>query len=120
MVPRQDKEGDERMPLVLRALECFGEELRCLGALAIRITTHTILFKIITRMKLSFWDYLGDCSCSFQGSFELICVTVTVTVSLVFEARCSRDRRYYLSDTPRKPPNVVAGASGIWGHREEA
>ena len=43
---------------------------------------HTILFKIITRMKLLFSSYLGDYSYSFQGSVELI--SITVTVSLFF------------------------------------
>ena len=38
----------------------------------------TILFKIITRMKLLFSNYLGDYSYSFQGSSELISTTVTV------------------------------------------
>ena len=31
---------------------------------------YTILFKIITRMKLLFSNYLGDYSYSFQGSVE--------------------------------------------------
>ena len=39
-----------------------------------------VLFKIITRMKLSFSNHLGDCSYSFQGSSELICIAVTVPV----------------------------------------
>ena len=43
---------------------------------------HTILFKIITRMKLLFSNYLGGYSYSFQGSSELI--SITVTVSLFF------------------------------------
>ena len=38
----------------------------------------TILFKIITRMKLLSSNHLGDCSYSFQGSSEIICITVTV------------------------------------------
>ena len=38
----------------------------------------TILFKIITRMKLLFSNYLGDYSYSFQGYSELISITVTV------------------------------------------
>ena len=42
----------------------------------------TILFKIITRMKLLFSNYLVDYSYSFQGSSELI--SITVTVSLFF------------------------------------
>ena len=42
----------------------------------------TILFKIIARMQLLFSNYLGDYSYSFQGSSELI--SVTVTVSLLF------------------------------------
>ena len=42
----------------------------------------TILFKIITRMKLLVSNYLGDYSYRFQGSSELI--SITVTVSLVF------------------------------------
>ena len=37
----------------------------------------TILLKIITRMKLSFSNYLGDYSYSFQGSSELVIITVT-------------------------------------------
>ena len=43
---------------------------------------NAILFKIITRMKLLFSNYLGDYSYSFQGSSELI--SITVTVSLFF------------------------------------
>ena len=39
-----------------------------------------ILFKIITRMKLLFSNYLGDYSYSFQGSSELISITVTVSL----------------------------------------
>ena len=39
----------------------------------------TIFFKIITRMKLLFSIYLGDYSYSFQGSSELISITVTVS-----------------------------------------
>ena len=38
----------------------------------------TILFKIITRMKLVFSNYLGDYS--FQRSSEIICITVTVSL----------------------------------------
>ena len=43
----------------------------------------TILFKIITRIKLLFSNYLGDYSYSFQGSFELINITVTVSLLLL-------------------------------------
>ena len=39
---------------------------------------HAILFIIITRMKSLFLNYLGDYSYSFQGSSELISITVTV------------------------------------------
>ena len=39
---------------------------------------HTILFKIITRMKLLFSNCLGGYSYSFQRSSELISITVTV------------------------------------------
>ena len=39
----------------------------------------TILFKIITRMKLLFSNYLGDYSYSFLGFSELIRITVTVS-----------------------------------------
>ena len=46
------------------------------------ILTPTILFKIITRMKLLFSNYLGDYSYSFRGSSELI--NITVTASLFF------------------------------------
>ena len=42
----------------------------------------TILFKIVTRMKLLFSNDLGGYSYSFQGSSELI--SITVTVSLFF------------------------------------
>ena len=45
----------------------------------IYISVRTILFKIITRMKLLFSKYLGDYSYSFQGSSELISITVTVS-----------------------------------------
>ena len=41
------------------------------------------LFKIITRMKLLFSNYLGDYSYSFQGSSEFL-ISITVTVSLFF------------------------------------
>ena len=40
----------------------------------------TILFKIITRIKLLFSNYLGDYSYSFRGSSELINITVTVSL----------------------------------------
>ena len=43
----------------------------------------TILFKITTRMKLLFSNYLGDYSYSFQGSSELIRITVTVSLLLL-------------------------------------
>ena len=46
---------------------------------------HTILFKIITRMELLFSNYLGDYSYSFQGSSELITITVTVSLFLLAE-----------------------------------
>ena len=46
------------------------------------ISGPTILFKIITRMKLLFSNYLGGYSYSFQGSSELI--SITITVSLFF------------------------------------
>ena len=42
----------------------------------------TIVFKIITRMKLLFLNYLGDYSYSFQGSSELISITVAVSLFL--------------------------------------
>ena len=45
----------------------------------VNITMITILFKIITRMRLSFSNYLGDCSYNLQGSSELISITVTVS-----------------------------------------
>ena len=51
----------------------------------IACTSVTILFKIISRMKLLFSNYLGDYSYSFQGSSELI--SITVTVSLFFSCR---------------------------------
>ena len=38
----------------------------------------TILFKIITRIKLLFSNYLGRYSYSFRARQELISVTVTV------------------------------------------
>ena len=43
---------------------------------------NTILLEILTRMKLLFSNYLGDYSYSFQGSSEII--SITVTVSLFF------------------------------------
>ena len=43
-------------------------------------TPLTILFTIITRMKLLFSNCLGDCSYSCQGSFKLISITVTVSL----------------------------------------
>ena len=39
---------------------------------------HTILFKIITRIKLLFSNYLGRYSYSFRARQELISATVTV------------------------------------------
>ena len=45
----------------------------------------TMLFKIITRMKLLLSVYLGDYSYSFQWSSELISITVRVS----FLAECS-------------------------------
>ena len=39
-----------------------------------------MLFKIITRMKLLFWNYLGVYSYSLQGSSELISTTVTLSL----------------------------------------
>ena len=52
----------------------------------LKFSMCTILFKIITRMKLLFSIYLGGYSYSFQGSSELI--SLTVTVSLFFLAEC--------------------------------
>ena len=46
----------------------------------------TILFKIITRIKLLFSKYLRDYSYSFQGSSELISITVTVSLFLLQNA----------------------------------
>ena len=48
----------------------------------VSVISVTILFKIITRMKLLFSNYLGDYSYRFQGSSELI--SITVTFSLFF------------------------------------
>ena len=62
--------------------------LRCLwrtrGAWMYRRTALTILFEIIARMKLLFSNYLGDYSYSFQGSSELISITVTVSFSFFY------------------------------------
>ena len=41
---------------------------------------NTILFKIITRMKLLLSNYLGDYSYRFQGLSELSSITVTVSL----------------------------------------
>ena len=71
-------------PLATRWLGATALQDTVLGP-ALRVPkTHasTILFKIITRMKLLFSKYLGDYSYSFQGSSELI--SITVTVSLFF------------------------------------
>ena len=51
----------------------------------------TILFKIITRIKLLFSNYLGDYSYSFQGSVELICITVTVSLFLLQNAATEKN-----------------------------
>ena len=37
-------------------------------------------------MKVLFSNYLGDCSYSFQGSFELISITVTVSLFVLQNA----------------------------------
>ena len=60
--------------------------------------SYTILFKIIARMKLLFSNNLGDCSYGFQGSSELIGITVTVSL-FFFE-------------------NVVTGNNSFWGIKE--
>ena len=41
-----------------------------------RSKLSTSLLKIITRIKLLFSNYLGDYSYIFQGSVELICITL--------------------------------------------
>ena len=50
------------------------------------IVGRAILSKIITRMELLFSNYLGDYSYSFQGSSELISITVTVSLSFLQNA----------------------------------
>ena len=57
----------------------------------------TILFKIIARMKLFFSNYLGDYSYSFQGSFELTRITVTVSL---FSSRMQLQEIIPLRDFP--------------------
>ena len=52
--------------------------------------SFTILFKIITRMKLVFPNYLGDYSYSYQGSSELISITVPVSLFFLAECSCSK------------------------------
>ena len=47
---------------------------------ACRQIAFTIPFKIITRMNVLFSNYLGGYSYSFQGSSELISITVTVSL----------------------------------------
>ena len=45
-----------------------------------QIFAVTILFKVATRMKLLISNYLGDYSYSFQGSSEIIRITVTAAL----------------------------------------
>ena len=78
----------------LGLFECFS--VYCPGFLRVRkvreilvvfeVFLGTILFKIITRIKLFFSNYLGDYSYSFQGSVELICITATVSLLLLQNA----------------------------------
>ena len=60
--------------------------------MTLKRATTTILLKIITRMKLLFSNYLGYYSYSFQGSSELI--SITVTVSLFFLAERSYRKEF--------------------------
>ena len=56
------------------------------GRPQIGVCPLTILFKIITRMKLLFSNYLGGYSHSFQGSSELV---------LQLQFPCFSSRRHY-------------------------
>ena len=60
--------------------------LRCRDLVNYVKDKSTILCQRITRMKLVFSNYSRDCSYSFQGSSELISVTVAVSL---FLAECS-------------------------------
>ena len=62
------------------------------------------LFKIITRMKLLFSNYLGDYSYSFQGSSEII--SITVTVSLFFLQNGVTGKK-----SPREFPSIFGNYS---------
>ena len=48
--------------------------------------------EIITRMRLLFSNYLGDYSYSFQGSSDLI--SITVTVSLFFKQNALTENNF--------------------------
>ena len=58
----------------------------------------TILFKIITRIKLLCSSFSRDYSYCFRGYFELISITVTVSLICLVECSC---RRYFPQEFPR-------------------
>ena len=73
----------------------------------VRMITHifiTIHLKIITRIKLLFSNYLGDYSYSFQGSSELISITVTVSLSFLQIAAT-------INNSPQEFPGVFGNYS---------
>ena len=65
-----------RQGMIPVVLERFGRTAPGAQAIFTRIINHTILFKIITRIKFS--NYLGRYSYSFRARQELISVTVIV------------------------------------------
>ena len=71
----------------------------------------TILFKIITRMKLLFSNYLGGYSYSFRGASELI--SITVTVSLFFQLNALQER-IPLGNSQEFSAITVTWFNGFW------
>ena len=60
-----------------------------------------ILFKIFTRMKLLFSNYLGDYSYSFHGYSELISITVTASLLILQNGVAG-------NNSPRGFPSILA------------
>ena len=74
----EKKQGQEEIRAHF-TLKVLGKNtLDTIGAKIITHTTFTILFKIITHIKLLCSNYLGRYSYSFRARQELIAVTVTV------------------------------------------
>ena len=83
MDPAQPSSASARMLSRGYHAESFGEKIKkCSQNDSGDFHLSTILFQIITRMKVLFSNFLGDYSYSFQGSSELISITVTVSLFL--------------------------------------